>query len=163
LKLPIWSPNDPSEGGRGGLPSYRRPAKFLRRILGLKGPHDDGRGASLRPSLVERLDDIFAHDRIRLNQVLPADIETTSSSEQGPIQAPVHTELNSLTEQSSSTELSPTSHAEIDQLLQTAPGDAKESLGIPSEVMGLNSITLAAREAAAQLQAVHQELSLIHI
>ena len=159
MKLLLLSLKDPSERGRGDLPFYGRLVKLLRRILGLKDPLDDGRSASLRPSLVERLDDIFAHDRTRLNEVLPEDIETTSSSEQGPIQAPVHAELdsllNSLTENSLSTELSAGSQAETGEPLQTVTADAKESLGMPAEAMTVNSIALAAEEAAARLRAAH--------
>ncbi len=132
--------------------------KLLRRILRLKDPLDDGQNVSLRPSLIERLDDIFAHDRTRLNEVLPEDIETTSSSEHGPIQAPVHAELDSLTEDSLSTELSPGTQAETGEPFQTVTADAKESLGMPAEAMAANSIALAAKEAAAQLQAAHQEM-----
>ena len=162
MKLLRLSLKDPSERGRGDLPFYGRLVKFLRRILGLKDPLEDGRSASLRPSLVERLDDIFAHDRTRLNEVLPEDIETTSSSEQGPIQAPVHAELDSLRdslkENSLSTELSAGSQAETGEPLQTVTADAKESLGMPAEAMTVNSIALAAEEAAARLRAAHQEM-----
>ncbi len=158
MKLLLWSPNDPPEMGHGDLPSYGKPVKLLRRILGLKDPLADESDAPRRPSLVERLDDIFAHDRTRLNEVLPEDIETTSSSEQGCIQPPVHAELDSLTEDSLSTELSPRSQAEIGQVLQTATVDAKESLSMPPEAMAVHSIDLAANEAAAQLQAAHLEM-----
>jgi len=136
--------------------------KLLRRILGLKDPLDDGRSASLRLSLVERLDDLLAHDRTRLNEVVPEDIETTSSSEQGLIQAPVHAELDSLldslTENSLSTEPSPGSQAETGEPLQIVTADAKESLGMPAEAMAMNSIALAAEEAAARLRAAYQEM-----
>src|SRR5713101_2152721 len=88
VKLLLLSLKDPSERGRGDLPFYGRLVKLLRRILGLKDPLDDGRSASLRPSLVERLDDIFAHDRTRLNEVLPEKIEPISSPGQGPIRLP---------------------------------------------------------------------------
>jgi len=37
--------------------------RFLRRILGLKDPLADGSGAPHRPSIVEKLDDFFTHDR----------------------------------------------------------------------------------------------------
>ncbi len=36
--------------------------------------------------------------------------------------------------------------------------EAKESLGMPAEAMAVHSIDLAAKEAAAQLQAAHQEM-----
>ena len=158
MKLLVLSLKDRSERGRGEHASPGRLAKVFRRILGLKDRRDDGRSGRLGPSLVERLDEIFAHDRTRLNEVLPRDIETTSSSEQGPIQAAVHAELDSPTEDSLSTELSPRSQGEIGQALQTVTAEAKESRGMPAEAMGVNSIARAAKEAAAQLQAAHQEM-----
>ncbi len=90
---------DLKDRSQGDLPPQGRLVKFLRRILGLKDPLADG-SAPLRPSIVERLDDFFAHDRPKLNEVLPRleshaakpgkDMETASSSERGRIQAPAH-------------------------------------------------------------------------
>ncbi len=60
MKRLIWSLKDPSQGD---LPSYGRPVKLLRRILGLKDPLADRSGAPPQPSIVERLDNFFAHDR----------------------------------------------------------------------------------------------------
>jgi len=96
VKPLILDLKDPSQGN---LPPQGRLVQLLRRILGLKDPLADG-SPPLRPSVVERLDDFFAHDRPRLNEVLPRleshaakpskDMETASSSERGRIQAPAH-------------------------------------------------------------------------
>jgi hypothetical protein len=123
--------------------------------VGLKDPID-GRG--LRPSIVERLDEIRAHDLTRLNKDRPEDSKTTPSSEGGAMQASVHAELDSPAGDSSSTELSPRNQAENGQVLQAATVDAKENLIIPSEAMTVDSMDLTAKEAAAQLQETHLEM-----
>jgi hypothetical protein len=108
--------------------------------------------------MLERLDEFFAHDRTRLNEVRPEDIETSSSSEQGGMQALDQAELDSLTDQSSSTELSPRSQTEIGQVLRTDTANAMESLDMPTDAAAVHSINLAAKEAIAQLQATHQRM-----
>jgi hypothetical protein len=158
VKPLIWNLRDRSREEHDGLPPFRRAVKFLRRILHLKDLPDDRRGAPLQPSMLERLDEFFAHDRTRLNEVRTEDIETSSSSEQGGGQALDQAELDSPTDQSSSTQHFPISQAEIDHVLQTGPADAKESLAMPTDATAVDSINLAAKEATAQLQATHQRM-----
>ena len=155
MKLLIWNPNDPSEGERSDLQPDGRRLKLLRRVLGLRDPLPD---APHGPSIVERLDEIFAHDRTRLNEVLPRDIGITSSPGLGRIEAPVPAELDSPTEDHSSTGPSPRSEAEVGQALQTAPAEANEGSSMPPEATAVHSINLAAREATAQLQATYERL-----
>ncbi len=158
MKPLIWNLRDRSQEEHDGLPPVRRVVKFLRRILHLKDLPDDRGCAPLQPSMLERLDEFFAHDRTRLNEVRPEDVETSSSSEQGGVQALDQAELDSLTEQSSSTQPAPKSQTEIGHVLQTGPADTKESLAMPTDATAVDSINLAAKEATAQLQATHQRM-----
>ncbi len=152
MELLSWSRKDPSERGPAKLSSNGRSVKLLRRILGLGDPLPDKSDALRRPSIAERLDEIFAHDRTRLNEVLPREIETISFLGLERIQAPVHAELDAVTEDSLSNELSPRNPAENGQVLQTATVDAKESPRIAAAAMTVDSMDLATKEAATQLQ-----------
>ena len=140
------------------MSSNGRSVKLLRRILGLGDPLPEGSDAPRRPSIAERLDEIFAHDRTRLNEVLPREIETTSFLGLERMQAPVHAEPDPVTEDSLPTELSPRNQGENGQVLQTATVDAKESPSIPAEAMSVDSMDLAPKEAATQLQETPVEM-----
>jgi hypothetical protein len=126
VKPLLWNLKDRSQEEHDGLPPFRRAVKFLRRILHLKDLPDDRGGAPLQPSMLERLDEFFAHDRTRLNEVRTEGIETSSSSEQGGEQALDQAELDSPEVRTEDMETSSSSEQGGGQALDQAELDSTE-------------------------------------